>query len=202
MESIVNVLELRAVDRKIVKCRYKYCMKYSEIPKLGQWPNAGGDYTNLCTDQFETCTSGHTPGIWPTLLSREGGIWRTAMYLGWGIWPQHQRGGEFDSLPRFYVSFRIAHKRVCPQTLKQLPDHSVIIGEPIFNVADVTFLFVTSGKTLEVRVSNWSVHYCTVDRKIVTCGYKYDKIPKLEQWPNTLGASIELQKLHYFLFLQ
>ena len=55
---------------------------------------------NLCTNQFET----------PPPLAREGGIWRTATYLGWGIWPQHQRGGEFDSLPQFYVSCCIAHK--------------------------------------------------------------------------------------------
>ena len=105
-------------------------------------------------------------------LPREGGIWRTATYLGWGIWPQHQRGGELDSLPRFYVSCRIAHKNsAClPSNAKAAtPYPSVIIGEPMFNVADITFLFVTSGKTLETDISaqitsdeceflNWSVH--------------------------------------------
>ena len=59
------------------------------------------------------------------------GIPRTARYLGWGIWPQHQRGGESDSLPRFYVLCRIAHKNsAC------LP----------------------SNAKADVRVSNWSVH--------------------------------------------
>ena len=66
----------------------------------------------LCTDQFETHASpwaypGHLT-FWP--LPRDGGIWWTTTYLGWGIWPQHQRGGEFDLLPRFYVLCHIAHK--------------------------------------------------------------------------------------------
>ena len=37
--------------------------------------------------------------------------------------------------------------------LKQLPYPSVIIGEPIFNVADIMILFVTLGKTLEMGIS-------------------------------------------------
>ena len=41
---------------------------------------------------------------------------------------------------------RIKTARVCLQMLKQLPYPSVIIGEPIFNVADITILFVTSVK--------------------------------------------------------
>ena len=44
-------------------------------------------------------------------------------------------------------------ERVCLQMLKQLPDQSVIIVEPICNVADITFLFVTFGKTLETDIS-------------------------------------------------
>ena len=31
--------------------------------------------------------------------------------------------------------------------------YCIIIGEPLFNVADITFLFVTSGKTLETDIS-------------------------------------------------
>ena len=54
---------------------------------------------------------GHTPSIWPSPLPGEGVIWRTATYWGWGIWPQYQRGGEFYSSPRFYVSCHIAHKK-------------------------------------------------------------------------------------------
>ena len=49
--------------------------------------------------------------------------------------------------PVFRAALRIKTARVCLQMLKQLPYPSVIIGEPIFNVADITFLFVTSGKT-------------------------------------------------------
>ena len=53
----------------------------------------------------------------------------------------------------FSAALCIKTARVCLQMLKQLPDPSVIIGEPIFNVADITFLFVTSGKTLETDIS-------------------------------------------------
>ena len=41
-----------------------------------------------------------------------------------------------------FRAVKTAH--VCLQMLKQLPYSSVIIGEPIFNVADITILFVTS----------------------------------------------------------
>ena len=37
--------------------------------------------------------------------------------------------------------------------LKQLPDPSAIIGEAIFNVADILIQFVTSGKTMEMDIS-------------------------------------------------
>ena len=53
----------------------------------------------------------------------------------------------------FRAALRIKTARVCLQTLKQLLDPYVIIGEPLFNVADITFLFVTSGKTLETDIS-------------------------------------------------
>ena len=46
------------------------------------------------------------PGHLALSLAQGGGIWRTAMYLGWGIWPQYQRGGEFDSLLT-YASFEL-----------------------------------------------------------------------------------------------
>ena len=52
----------------------------------------------------------------------------------------------------FRASLHIKTARVCLQTLKQLPDPSVIIVELIFNVADIT-LFVTFGKTLETDIS-------------------------------------------------
>ena len=73
--------------------------------------------------------------------------------------PQRTWGGAFDHNTRgvgnlircpdfmFRAALRIKTARVCLQMLKQLPYPSVIIGEPIFNVADITFLFVTSGKT-------------------------------------------------------
>ena len=53
----------------------------------------------------------------------------------------------------FRAALRIKTERVSLQTIKQLPDPSVIIVESIFNVADITFLFVTSGKTLETDIS-------------------------------------------------
>ena len=53
----------------------------------------------------------------------------------------------------FRAALRINTARVCLQMLKQLPYPSVIIGEPILNVADITFLFVTPGKTLETDIS-------------------------------------------------
>ena len=43
----------------------------------------------------------------------------------------------------FRAALRIKIVRVYLQTLKQLPDPSVIIAEPIFNVAGIMFLFVT-----------------------------------------------------------
>ena len=55
--------------------------------------------------------------------------------------------------PVFRAALRIKTARVCLQMLKQLPYPSVIIGESIFSVADITFLFVTSGKTLETDIS-------------------------------------------------
>ena len=63
----------------------------------------GDESQELCTDQFKTC-------IWPSPLPGEAWIWQTAIYLGWGIWPQHHRGDEFDLVPQFYVSCHIAHK--------------------------------------------------------------------------------------------
>ena len=53
----------------------------------------------------------------------------------------------------FRAALRIKTARVCLQTLKQLLDPSVIIGEPLVNMADITFLFLTSGKTLETNIS-------------------------------------------------
>ena len=53
----------------------------------------------------------------------------------------------------FRAALGIKTARVCLQMLEQLPYPSVIIGEPIFNVANITFLFVTSGKTLETDIS-------------------------------------------------
>ena len=53
----------------------------------------------------------------------------------------------------FRAALRIKTARVCLQTLKQLLDPSVIIGEPLLNMADITFLFLTSGKTLETNIS-------------------------------------------------
>ena len=79
--------------------------------------------------------------------------------------PQRTWGGALDNNTRgvgnlircldfmFRAALRIKTVRVCLQTLKQLPDPSVIIVESIFNVADVTFLFVTFGKTLETDIS-------------------------------------------------
>ena len=79
--------------------------------------------------------------------------------------PQHTWGGTFDHDTRgvgnsircldlmFRAALHIKTVRVCLQMLKQPPYPSVIIGEPIFNVADITFLFVTSGKTLETDIS-------------------------------------------------
>ena len=53
----------------------------------------------------------------------------------------------------FRAALRIKTARACLQTLKQLPDPSVINVEPIFHVADITFLFVTFGITLETDIS-------------------------------------------------
>ena len=53
----------------------------------------------------------------------------------------------------FRAALRINTARICLQMLKQLPYPSVIIGEPIFNVADIKILFVTSGKTMETNIS-------------------------------------------------
>ena len=108
----------------------------------------------LCTDQFETRTS--PPGHLTLFLARGGGGFEG---------PQRTWGGAFDHNTRgvgnlircldfmFRVALRMKTARVCPQMLKQLPYPSVIIGEPIFNVADITFLFVTAGKTLETDIS-------------------------------------------------
>ena len=80
--------------------------------------------------------------------------------------PQRTWGGAFDHNTRgvgnlircldfmFRAALRIKTARVCLQMLKQLPYPSVIIGERIFNVADITFLFATSGKTLETDISS------------------------------------------------
>ena len=53
----------------------------------------------------------------------------------------------------FRAALRIKPAPVCLYMLKQLPYPSVIFGEPIFNVADIMILFVTSGKTLETDIS-------------------------------------------------
>ena len=69
--------------------------------------------------------------------------------------PQRTWGGAFDHNNRgvgnlircldfmFRAALRIKTARVCLQTLKQLPDPPVIIVEPIFNLADTMFLFVS-----------------------------------------------------------
>ena len=79
--------------------------------------------------------------------------------------PQRTWGGAFDRNTRgvgnlircldfmFRAALRIKTARLCLQTLKQLPDPSVIIVEQIFNVAGIMFLFVTFGKTLETDIS-------------------------------------------------
>ena len=79
--------------------------------------------------------------------------------------PQRTWGGAFDHNTRgvghlirrldfmFRAALRIQTARICLQMLKQLQYPSVIIGEPIFNVADITILFVTSGKTMETDIS-------------------------------------------------
>ena len=87
----------------------------------------------------------HTPGIWPCPLPGEGEIWQTTTYLGWGIQPQHQRGGEFDLLPWFHVLWHIVQKSsAClPSNAKAATrSFSDRYIETIFNVADITFLFV------------------------------------------------------------
>ena len=87
----------------------------------------------------------HTPGIWPCPLPGEGEIWQTTTYLGWGIQPQHQRGGEFDLLPWFHVLWHIVQKSsAClPSNAKAATrSFSDCYIETIFNVADITFLFV------------------------------------------------------------
>ena len=118
---------------------------------------------SLCTDQFETRTSPPPhpppPGIpraFDPLPCPERG-----KFDG----PQRTWGEAFDHNTRgvgnlircldfmFRAALRIKTARVCLQTLKQLLDPYVIIGEPLFNVADITFLFVTSGKTLETDIS-------------------------------------------------
>ena len=90
----------------------------------------------------------HTLGIWPSPLSREQGIWQTVTYNTRGV------GNLIHCLDfMFRAALRIKTVHVCLQMLKQLPYPSVIIGEPMFNVADITFLFVTSEKTLETDIS-------------------------------------------------
>ena len=53
----------------------------------------------------------------------------------------------------FHAALRIKAAHAWLQMLKQLPYPSVIIGEPMFNVADIMFLFVTFEKTLEMDIS-------------------------------------------------
>ena len=53
----------------------------------------------------------------------------------------------------FRATLLIETACVCLQMLKQLPYPSVIIGEPILNMSDITILFVTSGKMLETDIS-------------------------------------------------
>ena len=76
-------------------------------------------------------------------------------YFGWAF--DHNTRGVWNLIRCldfiFSAALRIKTVRVCLQMLQQLPYPSVIIGEPIFNMADTTFLFVTSGKTLKTDIS-------------------------------------------------
>ena len=79
--------------------------------------------------------------------------------------PQRTWGGAFDHNTTgvgnlicrldfmFRAALRIKTAHVCLQMLKQPPYPSVIIGELIFKVTDITILFVTSGKTMETDIS-------------------------------------------------
>ena len=82
---------------------------------------------------------------------------RNSQQRSWGGAFDHNTRGVGNLIRRLDFMFRAAlgikTACVCLQMLKQLPYPSVIICEPIFNVADITILFVTSGKTMETDIS-------------------------------------------------
>ena len=121
--------------------KWPICIKFS--PKHYIWEQLM--YRSIGNSHIPS-SPGHTPGIWPSPLPRE---WD-------GAFDHNTRG--VGNLIRcrdfmFRAALLIKTACVCLQMLKQVPYPSVIIGEPIFNVADITILFVTSGKTLETDIS-------------------------------------------------
>ena len=98
---------------------------------------------NCCKIMYRSIRNSHSPPPpphppWPSPLGR-----------GEFDGPQRTWGGAFDHNTRgvgnliccldfmFRAVLRIKTARICLQTLKQLPYPSVIIGEPILNVADI-----------------------------------------------------------------
>ena len=79
-------------------------------------------------------------------------------YLGCGIWPQRQRGGEFDSVPRFYVSWGIAYKSSACLPSNTKAATTSFIGELIFNLTDNSVTFEKKKVPLEVHVSTALFH--------------------------------------------
>ena len=109
------------------------------------------------TDQFDTCTTTPPPPppCIPLVLDHLPCLRRWEFYIPqctWGdsILPQHHRvvvGNLVRCLDFWFCNtLRIKVARVCLQIVKQLPRPSVIIGEPIFDAADITFLFLTFEK--------------------------------------------------------